>query len=90
MAFAALLAILCVASPAAAEGPPVQAPQGRHSRTLWVSFDGGQTWPLKRLVEKGGFAYSSLAAGPPEPQLLLSFALRESGQSLLDGYSLSK
>ena len=31
--------------------------------TVWASFDGGKTWPLKRLVFKGPGAYSSLAAG---------------------------
>ena len=31
--------------------------------TVWASFDGGKTWPVKRLVHEGAFAYSSLAAG---------------------------
>ena len=31
--------------------------------TVWASFDGGNTWPVKRLVEEAFFAYSSLAAG---------------------------
>ena len=31
--------------------------------TVWASFDGGKTWPVKRLVEEGSFAYSSMAAG---------------------------
>jgi sialidase-1 len=30
---------------------------------VWASFDGGKTWPVKRLVEEGGFAYSSMVAG---------------------------
>jgi sialidase-1 len=30
--------------------------------TVWASVDGAQTWPLKRLVDKGPSAYSSLAA----------------------------
>jgi sialidase-1 len=30
--------------------------------TVWASFDGGKTWPVKRLVHKGPSAYSSLAA----------------------------
>ncbi|KAA3605568.1 MAG: exo-alpha-sialidase [Planctomycetota bacterium] len=37
--------------------------QGRKLGTIWVSFDGGKTWPLKRLVQKGPFAYSSMNAG---------------------------
>lgn len=43
----------------------VESDTGREQGTLWVSFDGGETWPLKRLIEPGGFAYSSLAAGWP-------------------------
>lgn len=39
---------------------------GRHSMTVWASFDGGETWPVKRLVYEGPSAYSSLAAGRPE------------------------
>lgn len=35
----------------------------RERGTIWVSFDGGETWPVKRLIEEDYFAYSSLAAG---------------------------
>lgn len=35
----------------------------RERGTVWVSFDGGETWPVKRLVYEGQFGYSSLAAG---------------------------
>jgi sialidase-1 len=35
----------------------------RERLTVWASFDGGQTWPIKRLVYPGPSAYSSLAAG---------------------------
>ena len=31
--------------------------------TVWASFDGGKTWPVKRLVYESFSAYSSLAAG---------------------------
>jgi len=31
--------------------------------TVWASFDGGRTWPVKRLIYEGPSAYSSLAAG---------------------------
>ncbi len=34
--------------------------------TVWASFDGGRTWPIKRLVYPDLSAYSSLAAGRPE------------------------
>ncbi len=43
----------------------VESDEGRERGTLWASFDGGETWPIKRLVEAGAFAYSSLAAGRP-------------------------
>ncbi|MBE0679179.1 MAG: exo-alpha-sialidase [Bacteroidales bacterium] len=35
----------------------------REKITLWVSFDGGESWPLKRLVFDGPAGYSNLAAG---------------------------
>jgi len=46
---------------------------GKNERARWpqhytnaiYSDDGGKTWPLKRLVYEGGFAYSSLDAGRP-------------------------
>ncbi len=34
--------------------------------TVWASFDGGETWPIKRLVFEGPGAYSSLAVGRPQ------------------------
>lgn len=37
----------------------------REKMTVWASFDGGQSWPLKRLVFAGPSAYSSLTAGRP-------------------------
>lgn len=42
------------------------SPKGRHHGTVWASFDGGKTWPIKRLVFEGSFAYSSMTAGRPE------------------------
>ena len=41
------------------------SPKGRNHGTAWVSFDGGKSWPLKRLITEGRFAYSSLVAGRP-------------------------
>jgi len=35
----------------------------RFNGTVWASFDGGKTWPVKRVVDEGSFAYSSLTAG---------------------------
>ncbi len=36
---------------------------GREKMTVWASFDGGQTWPVKRLVYAGPSGYSNLAVG---------------------------
>ena len=41
----------------------IDSPEGRHTGTVWASFDGGKTWPVKRLAEEGTFAYSSMTAG---------------------------
>ncbi|MDP6795703.1 MAG: sialidase family protein [Verrucomicrobiota bacterium] len=41
------------------------SPSGRVKGTVWASFDGGKTWPIKRLVFKGPHAYSSLTSGRP-------------------------
>jgi hypothetical protein len=38
----------------------------RERLTVWANFDGGKTWPIKRLVHEGAAAYSSLAAGRPQ------------------------
>jgi len=39
--------------------------QGREKITVWASFDGGTTWPAKRLVFDGPSAYSCLGVGRP-------------------------
>ena len=44
----------------------IESPEGRRGGTVWASFDGGRTWPVKRLVDEDRFAYSSLAAGRPD------------------------
>jgi len=44
----------------------IVSPGGRHHGHVWASFDGGRTWPIRRLVFEGPFAYSSLDAGRPE------------------------
>ncbi len=38
----------------------------RKKMTVWASFDGGMTWPIKRLVYEPHGAYSSLVAGRPQ------------------------
>lgn len=43
----------------------VLSPKGRKNGHVWTSFDGGRTWPLRRQVHEGSFAYSSLNAGRP-------------------------
>jgi len=43
----------------------IESQEGRKNGTVWASFDGGQTWPVKRLVTEGPFAYSSINAGRP-------------------------
>jgi hypothetical protein len=35
----------------------------RYQMTVWASLNGARTWPVKRLVDQGRSAYSSLAAG---------------------------
>jgi sialidase-1 len=45
------------------EFPFEQRTSRRIRGTVWASFDGGKTWPVKRLVDEGPFAYSSMAAG---------------------------
>jgi hypothetical protein len=35
----------------------------RYQMTVWASLNGALTWPVKRLVDQGRSAYSSLAAG---------------------------
>lgn len=38
-------------------------PNARKNGTVWCSFDGGTTWPIKRVIDAGDFAYSSLNVG---------------------------
>lgn len=40
----------------------------RRNVTVWASFDGAKTWPIKRSVYSGPSAYSALAAGRPGTQ----------------------
>jgi sialidase-1 len=49
----------------------------RENITVWVSFDGGDTWPLKRSVFAGPAAYSNLGVGrkgtPSEGRIFLNY-----------------
>lgn len=57
----------------------IESPEGRTNGTVWASFDGGKTWPVKRQVEPGSFAYSSMTAGRPgTPSEGLIYLLYES------------
>ena len=51
--------------------------EGSEKVTVWASFDGGRTWPVKRLVHDGPGAYSSLAVGrtgtPSQGKIYLLF-----------------
>ena len=37
--------------------------KGRKNGTVWLSFDGGKSWPIQKLIDPEGFKYSSLAVG---------------------------
>ncbi|MBT3345670.1 MAG: exo-alpha-sialidase [Gemmatimonadetes bacterium] len=54
--------------------------------TVWASFDGGLTWPVKRLIDEGPSAYSSLEAGrpgtPSEGWIYLQYEERNGGGRL--------
>lgn len=63
----------------------------RERGTIWVSFDGGQTWPVKRLVYEGDFGYSSITAGregtPSEGLIYIQYDSRSHPDSRFDnGY----
>ncbi|MDR2673599.1 MAG: glycoside hydrolase [Opitutaceae bacterium] len=50
---------------------------GRKNATVWASFDGGRTWPVKRLVYAGPAGYSNLGVGrsgtPSQGLVFLNF-----------------
>lgn len=51
--------------------------KGREKITVWASFDGGRSWPVKRLVYDGPSAYSNLGVGragtPSQGKIYLIF-----------------
>jgi sialidase-1 len=69
------------------------SPSGRRRGTVWASFDGGQTWPVQRLVFEGAFAYSSMTAGrpgtPSEGLVFLHFEGGPQGASTMARFNLS-
>lgn len=65
----------------------------RERATVWGSFDGGETWPIKRLVFDGPSAYSSLTAGRPgtvtEGKVYLHFEGGPKGGSSVASFNLT-
>jgi sialidase-1 len=65
----------------------------RERATVWASLDGGQTWPVKRLVFDGPSGYSSLNAGrpgtPSEGWIFLHFEGGPKGGSSVAKFNLS-
>jgi sialidase-1 len=65
----------------------------RRRITVWASFDGAETWPVKRLVYDGRSAYSSLAAGrpgtPSEGWIYLQFEGGPDGGSTIARFNLA-
>lgn len=51
--------------------------KGREKVTVWASFDGGKSWPVKRLAYEGPSAYSNLGVGrsgtPSQGRIILVF-----------------
>lgn len=43
----------------------IVSPKGRKNGHVWASFDAGKSWPLRRQIFEGNFAYSALNAGRP-------------------------
>jgi sialidase-1 len=72
----------------------IDTPNPKRERgTVWASFDGGKTWPVKRLVYEGPSAYSSLTAGRPgtesEGWIYLHFEGGPKGGSQVARFNLS-
>jgi sialidase-1 len=41
----------------------IESQKGRKNGTVWLSFDAGKSWPVKKLIEPEGFKYSSVTVG---------------------------
>ena len=41
----------------------IESKSDRKNGKVWLSFDGGNTWPLKKSIDQDKFKYSSLAVG---------------------------
>lgn len=68
-------------------------PSGRKNGHVWASFDGGNTWPVRRQIFEGNFAYSALNAGrpgtPTEGWIFLHFEGGPQGGSTFARFNLS-
>ena len=62
----------------------------RENGTVWASFDGGKTWPVKRLANAGPSGYSSMNAGRPgTPSEGWIYLMPEAGGAKVARFNLS-
>ena len=69
-----------------ADVPFEQRTSRRYRGTVWGSKDEGRTWPIKKLVETGSFAYSSLCfgrKGTPTEDLIFLFYEHDGGGEVM-------
>jgi len=69
------------------------SPKGRVNGKVWTSFDGGKTWPIKKQIFSGAFAYSSMTSGRPgtktDGKIFLHFEGGPKGGSAIATFNLS-
>jgi sialidase-1 len=67
--------------------------KGRKNGYVWTSFDGGRTWPVRRQIDKGRFAYSSMNVGrkgtSSEGWIYLLYEGGDSGGGMVCRFNLS-
>lgn len=62
----------------------------REQGTVWASFDGGVTWPVKRLANPGASGYSSMNVGRPgTPSEGWIYFMPEAGGAKVARFNLS-
>jgi sialidase-1 len=69
----------------------IETPNARRENgTVWASFDGGETWPVKRLANPGPSGYSSMDAGRPgTPSEGWIYLMPEAGGAKIARFNLS-
>lgn len=69
----------------------IETPNARRENgTVWASFDGGKTWPVKRLANPGASGYSSMNAGRPgTPSEGWIYFMPEAGGAKVARFNLS-